>query len=200
MFLDPTKPLETCTSRSCAHCGLPTEITCHFTAKDLAVFLVNAAPPFIIGGAGLIGLSTAWFYTWLGFIAVYFLFIEIRVLCSHCPHYAEPGATLRCWANYGMPKLWKYRPGPMNLVEKTVFLGGLILMFLVPLGALAFQQSWLLLLLLVLTSINGASLLKARFCSRCMNFACPLNNVSPDIRNQFMDINPLISIAWDQEP
>ncbi|GAJ20475.1 unnamed protein product, partial [marine sediment metagenome] len=25
--------------------------------------------------------------------------------------------TLKCWANYGSPKLWKYRPGPMSLNE-----------------------------------------------------------------------------------
>ena len=44
----------------------------------------------------------------------FFGFIETRVLCSHCPHYAEEGASLRCWANYGSPKLFKYRPGPMS--------------------------------------------------------------------------------------
>ena len=36
---------------------------------------------------------------------------------------AETGTkTLKCWANYGSPKLWKYRPGPMSLAEKTVFI------------------------------------------------------------------------------
>jgi hypothetical protein len=43
--------------------------------------------------------------------------LEIRVMCSHCPHYAEAGRLLKCWANYGSPKLWAYRPGPMCRME-----------------------------------------------------------------------------------
>jgi hypothetical protein len=28
---------------------------------------------------------------WIATFVAYFGFIEIRVLCSHCPHYAEKG-------------------------------------------------------------------------------------------------------------
>ncbi len=31
---------------------------------------------------------------------------------------------LKGWANYGMPKLWKYRPGPMTFWEKVIFCTG----------------------------------------------------------------------------
>ena len=52
--------------------------------------------------------------------------IEIRVLCSHCPYYAEEGRILHCLANHGTIKLWKYHPEPMRFWEKLGFLGGII--------------------------------------------------------------------------
>jgi hypothetical protein len=39
---------------------------------------------------------------WLILIIGYFGFVEIRVMRSHCPHYAEEGGSLKCWANYGL--------------------------------------------------------------------------------------------------
>jgi hypothetical protein len=70
---------------------------------------------------------------WLTMIIGYFGFIEIRVMCSHCPHYAESDSSLKCWANYGSPKIWKYRPEPMSFIEKAIFLGGFAIIWGYPL-------------------------------------------------------------------
>lgn len=71
------------------------------------------------------------FTIWIIFTFSYFGLIEIRVMCSHCPHYAEPEIkSLKCWTNYGSPKLWKYRPGPMSIIEKTIFIAGFLIMLL----------------------------------------------------------------------
>jgi hypothetical protein len=31
-----------------------------------------------------------------------------------------------------------------------------------------------------------------------MNFACPLNSVNKEVRDQFFDRNPTVSKAWDK--
>ena len=70
-----------------------------------------------------------------------------RVMCSHCPHYAEPGRTLRCSANYGAAKLWRYRPGQCLSSESFLFLGGLITIFVYPSASMLLGGQWFLLLL-----------------------------------------------------
>ena len=40
--------------------------------------------------------------------------------------------------------------------------------------------------------------LKVSFCSRCMNFACPLNGVPDSGRALFFKCNPSVGDAWDR--
>jgi hypothetical protein len=130
----------------------------------------------------------------------FFGFIEIRVMCSHCPHYAEEGKSLKCWANYGSPKLWKYRPGPMSAKEKTVFFGGLVAVFGYPLGFFINGGLWYLLGLYILLTAGFYTTLKRSFCSKCMNFACPLNGVPDPVRQKFWECNPVVGKAWGHDP
>jgi len=122
--------------------------------------------------------------------------LEIRVMCSHCPHYAEAGSSLQCWANYGSPKLWKYRPGPMSRVERALFLGGLGAVWGYPLIFLLAGTQWFLLAVYALTSAGFFATLKTYLCSQCMNFACPLNSVQDETRQAFFERNPRIAEAW----
>jgi hypothetical protein len=126
----------------------------------------------------------------------YFGFIEIRVMCSHCPHYAEPGSSLKCWANYGSPKIWKYRPGPMTLIEKIVFLGGFIVVWGYPLFFLIPGHQWFLLIVYVLTVAAFFMTLKTFLCSQCINFSCPMNTVQDEVRRLFFERNPEVAKAW----
>jgi hypothetical protein len=190
MFLDPERPLTTCTPRACSECPARAVVHCHFQARDLVRFLAVALPLFLVGGAGIWRVGTAWLVGWLAACLGFFGLVEIRVLCSHCPHYAEPGRILRCWANYGSPKLWRYRPGPLSRAERTVFLSGLMLVFGLPLPfMLAGGQRFLLLLY----SLAGAGLwitMQRTMCSVCMNFACPFNRVGEVGRQTFWKTNP----------
>lgn len=90
-------------------------------------FLFISLPPFLLGGAGIYFVNGWMLIPWILFVIAFFGFIEIRVMCSHCPHYAEEEKSLKCWANYGSPKLWDYRPGPMTLIETVVFFGGFVI-------------------------------------------------------------------------
>jgi hypothetical protein len=197
MFLDPDEPISTCASITCDDCPVCEKIHCHFKPKDLLHFLLIAIPSFLIGGLGIYTLSGWMLIPWIVIILAYFGFIEIRVMCAHCPHYAEPGNTLKCWANNGSPKIWKYRPGPMSFLEKVVFLGGFAVVWGYP---LYFLLQELQLFLLVVYSISTAGFfmtLKISFCTQCMNFACPLNSVDKEIRQIFFKKNPTIAQAWD---
>jgi len=87
----------------------------------LLILLPDKTVTFLLGGAGIYHSGGWWLLPWLMTIIGFFGFVEIRVMCSDCPHYAEQGSSLKCWANYGSPKIWKYRPGPMAFWEKAFF-------------------------------------------------------------------------------
>ena len=114
-FQDPSLPIATCRAADCADCPVADSIHCHFRPVDLAHFLLVCLPTFLVGGAGVLSVGLIPLLIWVAVFVAFFGFIEIRVLCSHCPHYTEKGSTLGCWANHGSPKLWKYRPGPMSI-------------------------------------------------------------------------------------
>jgi hypothetical protein len=196
LFLDPRRPLATCIAQSCEGCPVSKVVHCHFQGRDLAAFMLAFFPCLIIGGAGIVRISAWWLIPWLIMSLGYFGLVEIRVMCSHCPHYAEPGKSLQCWANYGSPRLWKYRPGPMTTMEKIVFEAGLLFIMGFPLVFLLIGSQWFLLALYLLTASSGAVTLKRSFCSQCMNFACPLNTVDPSVRADFFKRNPAVASAW----
>ena len=199
-FFDPTVPIATCDASNCGGCRVSDSIQCHFGPGDLFHFYLIFMPIPLVGGAGILAVGWVPLLIWIGLIVSFFGFIEIRVMCSHCPHYAEEGSTLKCWANYGALKLWKYRPGPMSRAENVVFFASLAAVFGYPLGFLAAGGQWYLLVLYVLvTSVFWVSL-KRFLCSQCMNFACPLNGVSEPTRQLFWAQNPRDGKAWDAVP
>jgi hypothetical protein len=162
----------------------------------LFYFFVIMLPAFLVDGAGIVQLNAWLLVPWLVIALSYFGFIEIRVMCSHCPHYSEAGGSLKCWANYDSPKLWTYRPGPMTRAENIVFFAGLTAIFGYPLIWLVAGQSWFLLMLFALTTVDGFLTMQRCMCTQCMNFACPLNQVEQAPRDQFFARNPRVAEAW----
>lgn len=196
LFLDKNKPLHTCIQNSCETCDIKSEIYCHFSLSQLITFLLFAFSPFIIAGIGLFRVNPLLLIPYILLFISYFGFIEIKVMCSHCPHYAEPDiAALKCWANYGMPKFWKYKPGPMSLSEKIIFLSGLLIIIMYPVLFLLQKQLVMFIIYSVLTVI-GFFLLRIFLCTKCMNFACPFNKVDKKVRKLFFKNNPAIKKAW----
>ena len=195
-FLDPDKPIVTCTAGTCDDCPVSETLHCHFTRKDLIQFLLMMAPVFAVGVAGIWAVN-AWFLLgWLVLSVGYFYLLEIRVMCSHCPHYAEEGSTLQCWANYGAPRLWKYRPGPMSRWETFWFYAGGLVVIVYPLVFLVAGAQWLLLLIFALSLVSAGATMQTYLCSQCMNFACPLNRVDEATRQAFWARNPRVAEAW----
>ena len=141
-FLDPSKPIATCVSPDCTDCPVAERVHCHFRPRDLIRFLLISLPAFFTAGAGILAFGALPLVIWILLCFGSFGFVEIRVMCSHCPHYAESGFTLVCWANHGSPKLWKYRPDPMSPGELSVFFSGLCLVWGFPLPFLILGGQW----------------------------------------------------------
>jgi hypothetical protein len=197
MFLDPNKSLVTCTFSDCKNCVLNNQLQCHFKIWGLLRFFVVAFPPFILAGIGIAHINAWLLLPWVALALSYFGLIEIRVMCSHCPHYAEPEIkSLKCWANYGSPKLWKYNPGPMSIIEKVVFFIGLGLLGGYPMVILLHSRARLLFVLFILSIISMGGLMSRTMCNHCMNFACPFNRVEITLREAFFNLNPTIADTW----
>ena len=96
----------------------------------------------------------------------------------------------------GAPKFWPYRPGPMTITEKFVFLGGFVLVWGYPLYFLVVGGQLLLLAVYVMTTAGFFLTMRKLMCSRCINFACPLNTVDAPTREAFRGNNPTIAQAW----
>lgn len=196
-FFDHKKPIKTCMAEKCDNCTVKESLHCHFSPRDLIHFFLIVLPSFLLGGAGILNVDGWWLIPWLLMIIGYFGFVEIRVMCSHCPHYAEEGNSLKCWANYGIPKIWQYRPGPMTFWEKAVFIAGFVLVWGYPLIFLISGFQLFLLIVYLMCAAGFFMTLKTFLCSQCMNFACPLNAVDFEIRQQFFERNPTVAAAWD---
>ena len=189
-FLPADKPIATCAAASCEDCPLQSKVHCHFAQHDLTTFLLSVAPSFLLAGLGIILFNAWWLIPWIAFILAFFGAIEIRVLCAHCPHYAEPGKSLQCWANYGSPRLWKFRPGPMVLWEKIVLFGGFALIWGGPMVLMALSAQWILLGLTAIATVWFFYHMQTHNCNQCFNFACPLNRVDDATQRAFLNRNP----------
>jgi len=179
--------------------------------KEIPLFIMAAF------GMALVGVVTGAWWPLIVFAAVCIAFfglgIETRILCSHCPYYAEEGRTLHCLALHGSPKLWRYRPEPMNRVEKTTLLSFFSFLLLFPVIVEAYGiwfisahygQSGLIALLgmigITLANIMGVMqwilIMMYAFCSRCVNFSCPLNRVPKSTVDAYLEKNPVMKEAW----
>ena len=192
------RPIATCRAEECDGCAVRSRLHCHFNLRELGHFYLICLPPFLIGGRTALTTGWEWLALYLFCLIGFFGFLEIRVMCSHCPHYAEDGNSLTCWANYGAPKLWAYRPGPMSLAEKIMFFAGLSVVFLYPIPILVTGGHWFELLLYLTVTAGFAATLKAFLCTQCMNFACPLNGADKETRRLFFSKCPELGRVWEQ--
>jgi len=189
------------TALSCEDCSLNGPLMCRFEKRDLAFFLVICLPFFVtaIGGGIAAGFGW-WLFGWLAYEFFFFYVWEARVLCSHCPSWAENGRVLHCHANYGVIKLWKYRPGPMSRPEQVQFIAGSLLLVLYPLIFMVIGREYLLATIGLVSATSFAYLLWQNCCDRCGNFSCPLNHVETATRQAFFKRNPVILAAWKASP
>jgi hypothetical protein len=157
--------------------------------------------------AGLITGSWRLQLLYVAFVVLFFTVLEIRVLCRHCPFYSRGGSMLRCYANHGLPKLWRFQPRPATLGEKAVLVLSFLLMggapILIELNGLAVLHGPVsrqiytgLTFASTLAIVGFFTLLGVYFCPKCVNFSCPFNRTPRELRKKYLDRNPVMGEAW----
>ena len=193
-------PYDICTWRpaaECADCSLSGRLKCRFRAGDLFHFVgmfAGFALPAIIGT--IAGGYGWWLLGWLAFCLFFFEVWEIRILCSHCPYYAETGHSLHCIANYSSLKLWKYHPEPMSWAEKVQLWIGFAILGGYPFPFLLLGGQYLLAALALWGLVLFFWTLRKYTCSQCVNFSCPMNGVPREVVDEYLRRNPVMGRAW----
>ena len=141
----------------------------YYTAMALVPLLTGAVaiyPRSVLGLAlyAITGLACG------GLVLYYF--------CTHCPHYAKDGRSLRCMFFWGMPKFFAPRPGPLKWVEKLVAVAAPAVLIFFPLAWLA-EDPGLLAVYLLSLIVFGATI-RRNECGRCTFIDCPSNKVPPE--------------------
>ena len=216
-------PYNICTldpKSNCISCNNNYKIDCKFNIKHaiLSMLIVNSFLIISIIGLFFIGIVTGiWWMliTFVIFIFLFFIVIQPRVTCSHCPYYAEGRLRSNCTGNLITPKIWKYHPEPINIYEKAVTIIGFIFLGAFPIfselfgiwffyynGFNIFNQSFLGLIFIfistILTCIIFFALFLLIYCPRCINFSCYFNKVPKTIVDEYLKKNPFIRKVWEK--
>jgi hypothetical protein len=84
----------------------------------------------------------------------------------------------------------------MSSIEKLVFFTGFFVIFAYPVVFSLLNSQWILLLCFGVAVIFFSVMLRWYYCSRCINFSCPLNRVDHEIREEFWEHNPSDKKSW----
>jgi len=187
-----------CVRNDCNGCEIEGDLLCVHTEADLADFAILFIGWLIPMLAGMI-IGRFWMglIVWAGLAVVFFGYIEALILCRHCPHYGEEGFTLRCHANWGLPKIPKIDRRPLSRAEKIIWLVYVGVLFLYPIPFFIVSAQWLLLAILVWAMITWAWTVRRTQCTRCFNLSCPVNRVPEDVRRVFFRNYPGFARAWE---
>ncbi|MHA1307905.1 MAG: hypothetical protein ACTSO7_12625 [Candidatus Heimdallarchaeota archaeon] len=204
---------------NCADCDINELLFCRFDKKYVRGFMLGNTFYRILAITILIITGFIFGHWWMvgtytGLVILTFFVIEPRLLCSHCPYYEKDGKFLKCWALRGMPKFWKYRPGPMKKWEKILMLIFVSFIDLFPFvgviwGIVVFARDpnttlYLGIALIIVSSlftilafVFGEFLIRKN-CKKCANFSCGMNKVEPQTVAKFLDKNPKMKAAWEE--
>jgi hypothetical protein len=189
-----------CFRQDCEECEIQGKLLCIHTPRDLVDFYVLFIGWVIPFSAGMI-IGRFWMglAVWAGLAVLFFGYVEALVLCRHCPHYAEKGFLLRCHANWGLPKVPRLSPRPLNFWEKGIWLLYVVVLFLYYLPFFIISQQWLLLVLTTTALFTAVWTLQRTQCNRCYNLSCPANSVPEPVKKAFFKNYPVFCDAWDQK-
>jgi len=151
------------------------------TFSDFLYWTLVLAVPLVAAAVAMFRASVVWFIAYL-IVGAGLITVVMRVFCSHCPHYTTGGRTLRCMFFWGVPKLFRERPGPLAWWEKALTLAAAAVLLLLPVPGLLEQPALLTLYVLSL----GVFLLSVRRheCVRCSYTHCPSNRVPSEERSE----------------
>lgn len=110
--------------------------------------------------------------------------IMYTIKCPHCPYYKKSERTHRCFIWWGVPKIYRSRPGPEKRIVGIYAPIGMLVLTLFPVYWLLHE--WELLLLYLLSIVVLIMSIRLNECSRCLNFMCSHNTVPEELRKEYM--------------
>ena len=206
----------------CRNCYVEGELHCKWDGQILGAFIALSVPPTLLTVLMLVLvllMTGAWWpiAAYAVYVVVVFVIVENKALCSHCPYYSQETAFLRCLANNGLPRIWKYDPKPIKAWERFWFWGPTVIgTFVVwPVAAMAYGIWYLAanpaqydgfaltayVFLGVGTLLGSLAFyvgLRVFFCSKCVNFSCQFNTVPKELVDAYLEKNPVMRDAWEQ--
>lgn len=190
----------------CGDCHLDEVLFCRPNPKYVVYFgltamfgIIPAVIGILLSEYAVLGKAII-LSSWAAYAAFFFIVWESRMLCNHCPYYANDAQrSLHCPIDKGKLKTYHYDPGPLSTSEKRQFiLGTLILVGFMQLF-LAIKGQVLFMGLSIVGIMVWIVVIQKKVCTDCINFACPLNKVSKSIRDSFLNRNPVIKKAWEEK-
>jgi hypothetical protein len=183
----------------CDSCINQQNLMCRFDSGDTLHFFMIFLPLFITAISGMIFSGYGVFlWGWLAYALFFFFVWEARILCSHCPFWAEPSRVLHCHANYGVIKFFRHHPEPMTRSEQAQFIVGALILVAYPIFFLVLAKQYLLVVIAAASTISFGYLLYWNFCSRCINFSCPVNHVPGKNKNAYLLKNLILKRSWEK--
>ncbi len=190
----------------CKGCDLDEKLFCRPKAKYLLYFLSPLLITIVPTVLGMLfapidlWIKILFFASWFAYAMFFFNVWETRILCNHCPYFAnDEQRVLHCPIDKGKYKSGKYDPGPLSRLEKIQFAVGALILFFFPIPFLLIAGQIIPLVLLIVGVIVWYIVIQLKVCSDCVNFACPLNKVPKQIRDEFFRKNPIILKAWEDK-
>jgi hypothetical protein len=183
---------------------------CKFDIKDTIYFIIPVLGEWIVVVTGIFhgfisgGLNSFqlifFFASYIAYLAFFFQVWENKILCSHCPYYAfEDEKKVKCYANYGIHKAWKYNPAPMSRFERVQFIIGIIIFAGYPYVFLLLAEMYVYFGIALLFAFIWIVSMHYLSCSKCPNFSCPLNNVPKDVVDNYLKRNNVMRKAWEKK-
>ena len=189
----------------CSNCNIEDKLHCHVHIKFSIYFGVGffaALIPALIGiffSEFEINLLLIILMGWIFYALFFFCIWESRILCSHCPYYAnEAQKTLHCDINRGAYKISRFHPEPLKQSEKIQFIIGAGILIGYPIPFLIIGKQFLILILTLIGIGIWITIIQLKICPVCINFSCPLNRVPKKIVDEFLKNNPRMRKAWEE--
>ena len=153
------------------HCNQDCKLIDKFSLIQKVFMRLGLYGALIIGAYSIYVQSFMWGIIYTIFI-ILGIFPFLACFCSHRPYPYEYSDCL--FSPHEVVKsIFKYRPGPMNIIEKVVII-------LITAGLILIPQYWLFknyTLLIIFWLFCALMVIPAPlyFCKRCRYFHCPLN-------------------------
>jgi hypothetical protein len=190
----------------CGDCHLDEVLFCRLNPKYMMYFgltamlgIIPAVMGICLSDYSVLG-KVIILSSWIAYAAFFFIVWESRMLCNHCPYYANDAQkVLHCPIDKGKLKTYHYDPGPLSKSEKRQFILGTFILigFLQPFLVMAGQV--LFMMLSIIGIVVWIIVIQKKVCTACVNFACPLNKIPKSTRDSFLNRNPVIKRAWEEK-